>query len=183
MYCCIHSTVHTMYGYCGTHICMVTHIARVWIDRVRLQSCSWPAEQGKLIFLCPRSRLRIWSRGTGSAVPFRVSLLVLHTQAEPGAYLRYFSRFPRCRPFIYTAIHHRASPNSSGHATTHRRRSLPRARQHRASSPQGSSSNGCCLCRPPWTNYCAPPFFHTHFWYEIGLLKVSEAISMQIQYC
>ena len=34
----------------------------------------------------------------------------------------------------------------SGHATAYRWRSLPRVRWHRASSPQGSSSNGCCLC-------------------------------------
>ena len=32
--------------------------------------------RGKLIFPCPRSRLRIWSRETGSAVPSRVSLLI-----------------------------------------------------------------------------------------------------------
>ena len=32
--------------------------------------------QGKLIFPCPRSRLRIWSSETGSAVPPRVSLLI-----------------------------------------------------------------------------------------------------------
>ena len=30
----------------------------------------------ELIFTCPRSRLRIWSCGTGSAVPSRVSLLI-----------------------------------------------------------------------------------------------------------
>ena len=29
-----------------------------------------------MIFSCPRSRLRIWSRETGSAVPSRVSLLI-----------------------------------------------------------------------------------------------------------
>ena len=34
------------------------------------------AEQGELIFPCPRSRLRIWSRETGSTVPSRVSLLI-----------------------------------------------------------------------------------------------------------
>ena len=28
-------------------------------------------------FPCPRSRLKIWSRETGSAVPLRVSLLIL----------------------------------------------------------------------------------------------------------
>ena len=29
-----------------------------------------------MIFPCPRSRLKIWSRETGSAVPSRVSLLI-----------------------------------------------------------------------------------------------------------
>ena len=32
------------------------------------------------------------------------------------------------------------------HANAYRWRSLPRVRRHRTSSPQGSSSNGCCLC-------------------------------------
>ena len=32
--------------------------------------------QGKLIFPCPRSRLRIWSRETGSAVPSCVGVLI-----------------------------------------------------------------------------------------------------------
>ena len=39
-------------------------------------------------FRCPRSRLRIRSRETGSAVPSRVSPLILHAQAESGAYSR-----------------------------------------------------------------------------------------------
>ena len=43
------------------------------------QSCSWSAEQGKLIFPCLRSRLRIWSRETGSAVLSRGILLILDT--------------------------------------------------------------------------------------------------------
>ena len=33
-------------------------------------------KKGKCIFPCPRSRLRIWSRETGSAVPSSVSLLI-----------------------------------------------------------------------------------------------------------
>ena len=37
---------------------------------------TWSAEQGKLIFSCSSSRLRIWSRETGSAVTSRVSLLI-----------------------------------------------------------------------------------------------------------
>ena len=52
----------------------------------------------KYFFPCPRSRLRIWSRETGSAVvPSRVSLIILHTKAESGAYSRDSSHFPRRR--------------------------------------------------------------------------------------
>ena len=46
----------------------------------------------------PRSRLRIWSRETGSAVPSRVSPLILHAQAESGAYSR--------APLFPPAFHH-----------------------------------------------------------------------------
>ena len=67
---------------------------------------------------CPRSRLRIWSRETGSAVPSRVSLLILYTQGESGAYSRDSSRFPRRRPFIYTAIG--SVPILLGHAVAYR---------------------------------------------------------------
>ena len=52
------------------------HIAEYGSTGQGCQSCSWSGEQGKLIFPCPRSRLRIWSRDTGSAVPSRVSLLI-----------------------------------------------------------------------------------------------------------
>ena len=83
---------------------------------------------GKLFFPCPRSRLRIWSRETGLAVPSRVSLLILHTQAESGAYLRDSSRFPRRRPFIpVTSIG--SVRILSDHATAYRWRSLPRVRR------------------------------------------------------
>ena len=46
------------------------------------QSSSWSAQQGKIIFPCPPSRRRIWSVEMGSAVPSRVSPLIVHTQAE-----------------------------------------------------------------------------------------------------
>ena len=49
----------------------------------------------------PSSRLRIRSRETGPVVPSHVSLFILHTQAESGAYLRDFSRVSRRRPFIH----------------------------------------------------------------------------------
>ena len=108
-------------------------------------SCSWSAEQGKLFFPRPRSRLRIWSCETGSAVPSRVTPLILHTQADSDENT-HGSRFPPARPHIpSTAIG--SVPCLSGHATAYRWCSLPRVRRHRASSAQGSSSNGCCLFR------------------------------------
>ena len=78
------------------------------------QSRSWSAEQGNFFFLCPRLHLRIWSRETGSAVPSRVSLPILHTQAESGAYSMNSSRFPRRNPHVYTVNRHRASPEFFG---------------------------------------------------------------------
>ena len=69
------------------------------------------------IFPCPRSRLRIWSRETGSAVLSRVSLIILHTQAESGLPIHAIEPVP----------------SLSGHAIAYRWRSLPRVRRHRAS--------------------------------------------------
>ena len=56
----------------------------------------------------------IWSRETSPAVPSRVNLLVLHTQAESRANLRDSSRFPRRRPFIDTVNRQRVSPEFIG---------------------------------------------------------------------
>ena len=64
---------------------------------------------------CPRSRLRIWFRETGLAVPSLVSLLILYTNAGSGAYSRYSSRIPRRRPYTFASTtHHRVSPELIG---------------------------------------------------------------------
>ena len=63
-------------------------------------------------FRFPRSRLlRIWSRQTGVRPSHLASArsLATHTHDESGAYTRDSSRFPRRRPFIYTANRHRVS--------------------------------------------------------------------------
>ena len=117
-----------------------------------------------------RSRLRMWSRETGSAVPSRVSSSP--SQAEPGAYLRDFSRVPRRRPLIYLKPNAIGSvPGLSGHANAYRRRSLSRVRRHRASKPQGSSDRVL-----PWQvtmdQLICTSLFQTHYWYEVGMLKV-----------
>ena len=85
--------------------------------------------------------------GFGSPVPRQPAHL--HTQAESGVYLRDSSRVPRGRPFIYLKPPYAIGsvPSLSGHAIAYQWRSLPRVRRHRASSPQGCSSNGCCIFR------------------------------------
>ena len=63
-------------------------------------------------------------------------------------------------------------PNLSGHAIAYRWRSLPRVRQHRVSIPQGSSKRV-----RPWQvimdQLICTSLSHTHYWYEVGMLKVS----------
>ena len=62
-------------------------------------------------------------------------------------------------------------PSLSGHAIAYRWRSLPRVRPHRASKPQGSSERVL-----PWQITMDQLIFaslsHTHYWYEVGMLKV-----------
>ena len=66
-------------------------------------------------------------------------------------------------------------PSLSGHAVAFRWRSLPRVRRHRASKPQGSSERVL-----PWQITLDQLIFaslsHTHYWYEVGMLKVPACI-------
>ena len=102
-------------------------------------------QTGKIIFPCSRLHLRVRSRETRSAVPSRVSLRILHTHAESGAYSRDSSRFPRRRrPLIHTAIHRRVIPDFMRSRSCVPMMFAAESPPARASSPQGSSSNGCC---------------------------------------
>ena len=100
----------------------------------------------------------------------------LHTQAESGAYLRDSSRVPRRRPFMKPPYAIGSVPSLSGHAIAYRWRSLPRVRRHRASKPQGSSERVL-----PWQITMDQLIFaslsHTHYWYEVGMLKVPAVYS------
>ena len=126
-----------MYGHHILH-------SRLDVNRYGCQFLSWSAEHGKLTFLCLRSRLRIWSRQTGWAVPSRVGSIILHTQAASGSSLSF--RFPRRRPSIPSTVIGQV-PSLSGHVITYRWRLPLRVHRHRASNLQGSSRNGCCLLR------------------------------------
>ena len=104
----------------------------------------------------------------------------LHTQAESGAYLRDSSRVPRRRPFMKPPYAIGSVPSLSGHAIAYRWRSLPRVRRRRASKPQGSSERVL-----PWQITMDQLIFaslsHTHYRYEVGMLKVPAVQDSEIR--
>ena len=111
--------------------------------------------------------------GFGSPVPRQRAYL--HTLAESGAYLRDSSRVPRRRPFMKPPYAIGSVPSLSGHAIAYRWRSLLRVCRHRASKPQGSSERVL-----PWQvtmdQLIYASLSHTHYWYEVSMLKVSAII-------
>ena len=158
---------------------MVTDIARVWINRVRLPILLVVSWTGKWIFpwnfsLSAFVPGNLVSRdGFGSPVPRQPAHL--HTQAESGSYLRDSSRVPRRRPFIYFKPPYAIGSvlSLSGDAIAYRWHSLPRVHRHRASKLQGSSERML-----PWQVTMDQLIFaslsHTHYWYEVGMLKVGH---------
>ena len=67
------------------------------------------------MFLCPGSRLRIWSRGTGSATPSRASLLISIPRLNLGLTYGIPPEFRSgIHVFIETVIRHRVSPEYIG---------------------------------------------------------------------
>ena len=138
---------------------VVSNFSRVRIDRVWLccQSWSWSAEHGKYFSPYPRSRLRIRSRQTGSAVPSCVSSLILHELNLIG-----WCSFMGFLPLPRDGVHIYRQPSSCQSLLEFIRSrdcvsmvfTAESIRRHRASSPQGSYSNGSCLFR-----YHRGPFF------------------------
>ena len=152
---------------------MVTHIARLWINPVRLPILLVVSSTGKMnISLSAFAPENLVSRD-GFARPVPRQPAHLHTQAESGAYLRDSSRVPRRRPFIYSKPPYSIGsvPSLSGHVLAYRWRSLPRVRRHKASKPQGSSERVL-----PWQvnmgQLICLSLSRTHYWYEVGMLKV-----------
>ena len=91
-------------------------------------------------------------------------------------------------PDVHSGVHiFLPAPNTIGsvsslscHAIAYRWRSLSRVRWHRASSPQGSSSKGCCLCiTTDQMLSCSAFFSYIHYyWYE-----VYQNISTAVLFC
>ena len=100
------------------------------------------------VFLCPRSSLRIWSCERRVRPSLPASACSFSTLKPNLVLTRRIS--PDFRVGVHLLIPPTALesvPSLSGHTITYRWRSLSRVRQYRASSPRGSSSNGCCLFR------------------------------------
>ena len=153
------------------YVCMVITYSRVWINRVRLPILLVVSWTGKMnVSLSPCVPENLVSRD-GFSRPVRRQPAHLHTMAESGAYLRDPSWVPRRRPFMKPSYAIGSVPSLSGHAIEYRWRSLPRVRRDRASKPQGSSERVL-----PWQITTDQLIFaslsHTHYWYEVGMLKV-----------
>ena len=141
---------------------MVTHLVRVRINRVRLP----------ILLVFPFAPENLVSRdGFGSPVPRQPAHF--HTQGEPGAYLRNSSQVPRRRPFIFSNPHTPSghSPDLSDHAIAYRWCSLPRVQRHRSSKRQGSSK-WVQLWQGTMDQLMCASLSQTHYWYEVGMLKV-----------
>ena len=107
-YCVLHECFSFLFKNRAGSAIQVIIYSRVWINRVRLPillMVSWTRKMN--ISLSPFARIR--SRETGSAVPSRVSLLILYTQAESGAYSGDSSRFLRRRRLFLYLNHHTPS--------------------------------------------------------------------------
>ena len=108
--------------------------------------------------------------GFGSTAPRQ--LAHLHTQAKSGAY-SFLPSSAAASTYLFKPPYAIGSvPSLSGHAIAYRRYPLPRVRRHRASKPQGSSKRVL-----PWQvtmdQLIYTSLSHTHYWYEVGMLKLS----------
>ena len=132
--------------------------SRDWINRVR----RLPILLVVVMFPCPRSRLRIWSRETGSAVPFRVTLLhkyIMSFSSQHSLIMNLVLTYGGIPPdfrggggvhFFIPPCTIGSVPSLSGRAIAYRWRS-PRVRRPGSSSSQGSTSNGCLPFQvSPW---------------------------------
>ena len=138
------------------YACIVTTYSRVQINRKVANAVHGQLNREK--FPCPRSRLKICFRETDLAVPTCVSLPILYTNAEYGAYSRDSSRYPRRRPYIFTAIHHRVSHDFIGS-----RNCVPMA--FTAESPSCPNiTTAVLLLYILWTRFSPPTYVCVNNW-------------------
>ena len=151
---------------------MVTSIARVWINRIRLPILLVVSSTGKMnISLSAFNPKNLVSRdGFGSPIPRQPAHL--HTQAESGIY-----RIPpEFRGSVHLFIQNRHTP--SGQSRVYRVTQLRTDGVHRRESVGAGPvslkvvPNECCLGRVTMYQSKYASLSHTHSWYEVGMLKV-----------
>ena len=130
------------------------YIAEYGSTRRSCQSCSWSAEQGKLMFPCPHSCLRIWSRETGSADPSRVSLLISMLRLNLVLTYRIPPEFRGGDRLVILKCH-TLSGQSRVYRVTHVHIDGVHCRESAGMKPVDLKvvPNGCCIIgRSPWSN-------------------------------
>ena len=105
------------------------------------------------ISLSPRSRLRIWSRETGSAVPSRVSLLIFILRLNLVLTYGIPPEF-RVSAHLFILNRHTPSGQSRDYRVTQLRTDGVHCRESAGAGPVNLKvvPNECCLGRSPWTN-------------------------------
>ena len=127
---------------CTRYVLWSHIIARVWINRVSCQSCTWPSEQEQIIFSCPRL-----------ADPSRVSLLVSILRLN---LVLTYGIPPEFRCSVHVFIYNRHTP--SGQTRVYRVKLLRtdgvHCRVYTGTGPVNIKvvANECCLGRSPWTH-------------------------------
>ena len=125
----------------------------VWINLLRLPILLVVAEHGKLIFLCLRSRLKIWSCETGPTVLSCVSLLISILRLN---LMLTYEIPPEFHGGVHFLIynHHTPSGQSRVYRVTQFRTNGIYCRESAGTRPINLKviPNECCLGRSPWTN-------------------------------
>ena len=140
--------VPTCIMYVCMYVCMAIIRSRVWINRVRLLIPLVVSRTEKMnISLSPFAPENLVSQGGCGR---RVARQPAHSPHSGWIWClltRFLPISAAAFIYLYRLSATGSVPSWSGHTMAYRRRSLPRVRRHRASSHQGSSSNGCCLFR------------------------------------
>ena len=161
-----------------------SHIARVWINRVRLPTLHAVSWTGKMkISLSAFAPENLVSRdGFHSLVPRQPAHL--QAEAESGAYLRDYSRVPRRRPFIYLN-RHTPSGQSRVYRVTQLRTDGVHCREFAGVGPVNFEvvPNECCLGRSPWTNQYAPLLPTPTIGMNLSCWKYGTVINLLIVMC
>ena len=148
-------------------------MAKVWINRVRLPILLVVSSTGKVnISLSAFAREDLVSRdGFGSPVPRQPAHL--HAQAESGAYFRNSFRVPR-RLHLFLLNPHTPSGQSRVYRVTQLLTDGIHCRVSAVTGPVNLvvPNESAALAQVTMDQLICASLSHTHYWYEVGMLKV-----------